>query len=74
MSRTEVKELITARGRVKASLTRLKTFVQQYDETQDILNIRLRLPRLKEIWEKFETIQDGLESLEDDPSKHDEYR
>jgi hypothetical protein len=26
------------------------------------------------IWEKFENIQDGLESLEDDPLKHDEYR
>jgi prephenate dehydrogenase len=34
----------------------------------------LRLPRLKEIWEKFENIQGGLECLEVDPSKHDEYR
>jgi hypothetical protein len=74
ISKTEVKALITARDRVKASLTRLETFVQQHDETQDILNVKLCLPRLKETWEKFENIQDGLESLEDDPYKHDEYR
>jgi hypothetical protein len=35
ISKTEVKALITARDRVKASLTRLKTFVQ-HDETRDI--------------------------------------
>jgi hypothetical protein len=49
MSEVEVTDLITSRGRVKPSLTRLKTFVQQYNETQDILNVMLRLPRLKEI-------------------------
>jgi hypothetical protein len=76
MSKVEVRYLITARGRVKASLTWLKTFVQQYDETQDIhlLNVKLCLPRLKETWERFENIQNGLESLKDGPSKHDEYR
>jgi hypothetical protein len=33
----------------------------------------LFLPTLKEIWGMFENIQDGLESLKDEPSKHDEY-
>jgi hypothetical protein len=40
----------------------------------DILNVKLRLPRLNEIWENFENVQDGFESLKVEPSKHDEYR
>jgi hypothetical protein len=44
----EIKDLIRARGRVQASLTRIQTFVQQYDESQD-----LRMERLQEIWKKY---------------------
>jgi hypothetical protein len=42
----EIKDLIRALGRVQASLTRIQTFVQQYDESQDVLNIKLRTERL----------------------------
>jgi len=45
----QFKELIRARGRVQASLTRIQIFVQQYDETQDFPNIKLRMGRLEEI-------------------------
>ena len=47
MADKEVKDLIRARGIVQANLTRIQTFVQQYDETQDVLNIKLRMGRLE---------------------------
>jgi hypothetical protein len=37
MMNQEIKDLIRARGRVETSLVRIKTFVQQYDESQDVL-------------------------------------
>jgi predicted nuclease with TOPRIM domain len=74
MADQEIKDLIRARGRVQASLTRVQTFLQQYDESQDVLNIKLRMERLQEIWKKYEEIQDRLEVIHCDPSKHDEFR
>jgi len=74
MADQEIKDLIRARGRVQASLTRIQTFVQEYDETQDVLNIKLRMGRLEEIWNKYEEIQDKVESIDYDPSKHDDFR
>ena len=38
MADQEIKDLIRARGCVQASLTRIQTFVQQYDESQVVLN------------------------------------
>jgi predicted nuclease with TOPRIM domain len=74
MAEQDIKDLIRARGRVQASLTRIQKFVQQYDETQDVLNIKLRMERLEEIWNKYEEIQDSIESIDCDPSKHDDFR
>jgi hypothetical protein len=54
------KDLIRARGRVQASLTRIQTFVQQYDVSQDVLIIKLRRGRLEEIWNRYKEIQDRL--------------
>jgi hypothetical protein len=59
MADQEVKDLIRACGRVQASLTRIQTSVQQYDETQDVLNIKLHMGRLEEIWNKYEEIQES---------------
>jgi len=74
MADREIKELICACGHVQASSTRSQTFVQQYDETQDVLNIKLRMGRLEEPWNKYEEIQDRIESIDCDPSKHDDFR
>jgi hypothetical protein len=74
MADQEIKDLIRVRGRVQASLTRIQTFVQRYDEGQDVLNIKLRMGRLGEIWNKYEAIQDRLEGINSDPSKHDDFR
>ena len=54
MADQEIKDLTRARGRVQASLTRIQTSVQQYDGSQDVLNIKLRMGRLEEIWNKYE--------------------
>jgi predicted nuclease with TOPRIM domain len=74
MADQEIKDLIRARGRVQVNLTRIQTFVQQYDETQDVLNIKLRMGRLEEIWHKYEEIQDRIESIDCDSSRHDDFR
>ena len=74
MADQEIKDLTRARGRVQASLTRIQTFVQQYDGSQDVLNIKFRMGRLEEIWNKYEEIQDRLESIDRDLSKHDDFR
>jgi len=58
----QIKDLISALSRVQASLTRIQTIVQQYN--QDVLNIKLRMGRLEEIWNKYEEIQDRLERSE----------
>ena len=60
MADQEIKDLIRARGRVEANLTQIQTFVQQYDESQDVLNIKLRMERLEEFWNKYEEMQDRL--------------
>jgi len=74
MADQEIKDLIRARGRVQANLTRIQTFVQQYDETRDVSNVKLRMGRLEEIWNKYEEIQDRTESIDRDPSRHDDFR
>ena len=74
MADQEIKDLIRARGIVEANLTRIRTFVQQYDETQDVLNIKLRMGRLEEIWNKYEEIQDRIDSIDRDPSRHADFR
>ena len=71
MADQEIKYLILCRGCVQASLTRIQAFVQQYYQTQDVLNIKLRMGRLGEIWNKYEEIQDRVESIDCDPFKHD---
>jgi len=73
MADQEIKDLIRARGRVQASLTRIQTFVQQCDENQYVLNIKRRMRRLEEIWNKYEEIQGKLEGIDCDPSKHDDF-
>ena len=70
----EIKELVSARGRVKASLTRLKTFLDQFSDDQDILAVKLRMPRLQEIWSKYEDIEDRLELIDSDNIKHEQDR
>jgi len=45
MTDQDIKDLISACGIVQANLTRIQTFVQQYDETEDVLNIKLRMGR-----------------------------
>ena len=74
MTNQEIKYLIRARSRVQVSLTRIQTFVQQYNESQDVLNIILRMGRLEEFQNKYAEIQDRLESIDCDSSMYDDFR
>ena len=38
------------------------------------MNIKLHMGRLEEIWNKYEEIQDRVEEIDCDPSKHDDFR
>jgi hypothetical protein len=73
-TKKEIKELVSARGPVKASLTRLKTFLDQFSDDQDILAVKLRMPRLQEIWSKYEDIQARLQLIDIGNIKHEQDR
>ena len=71
----EIKDLTRALVLVQASLTRIQTFVvRQYDESQDVLNIKIRMGKYEEIWNKYEKIQGRLEGIDCDSPKHDDCR
>jgi uncharacterized membrane protein YheB (UPF0754 family) len=70
----EFKNLILARGHVQASLTRIQTFLQRSDKSQDVFNIKNRMWSLEEMWKKNEEIRDRFESIDYDLSKHDDFR
>jgi hypothetical protein len=74
MAEQDIKDLIRDRGRVQASLTRIQIFVQHYEESQEVLNIKLRMGKLEGIWNKYEEIQDRLEVIDCDSSIHDDFR
>lgn len=59
----QVHELKVKRGQIKAQLTRMKTFVEQFDET-NVIGLQIRLEKTQELWEKFETVQDKIELLQ----------
>jgi hypothetical protein len=59
MANQEIKDLIRARSRVQASLMQIQTFLQQYNESQDVLNIKFRMGRLEEIWKNTKKCRTG---------------
>lgn len=69
---TEQDQLLQARSSIKASLTRIKTFLTKFNiDVDDIHQIANRNKKIEEIWAKYETIQSSLETIEFEVHKGD---
>uniref|UniRef100_A0A023F0J1 Putative bel12 ag transposon polyprotein n=1 Tax=Triatoma infestans TaxID=30076 RepID=A0A023F0J1_TRIIF len=69
MQEEKIKEFIRARGYIKSSLTRMKTFSDKltFDYTE-INEIKARMEKLKELWNQFFDIQGKLSTSCSDES------
>jgi hypothetical protein len=74
MTNQGIKDLIGACSGLQATLTGIQIFLQQYSESHNVLDIKFRIGRLEGIWNKYKEIQDTLESIDWDSSKHDDFR
>ncbi|XP_046392228.1 uncharacterized protein LOC124160418 [Ischnura elegans] len=59
----KIKELIIKRRHIKARVTRFKNFVERVEIPDGIHQLRLRLEKFKDIWQKFEDVQSEIELL-----------
>ena len=57
---SDLQQLIAERGRVKAALTRLKTFYDTRGETEPIASLRLRLDQNLALLQQYEAIHDRI--------------
>lgn len=60
---TDLAKLTRKRGNIKGQLTRLETFIQNYDSSKHH-EISIRLKRAEAWWDEFESIQDEIEDLD----------
>lgn len=57
-----MEQLRTKRKSIKRSLTNFKTFINNFDaENDSITNLKLRLEKTEELWDKFEEAQSQIE-------------
>lgn len=71
----ELTSLRRKRGVTKASLTRLRNFVNEFDhESQAISLLEFRQEELPHINNKFDSVQVEIELITDDPDKEEEER
>lgn len=76
ISQSQVKELRKKRGVIKASLTRMKNFVEEFDPMVDAISLlEFRQEELPRLNQKFDDIQTQLELIViDDGEKEEEER
>lgn len=69
-----INQLIKKRGILKGRLSKLQTYVQQFDESQSIDLIKGRLQTLEAIFSEFNQVQSELEIHDDNVEEQLEYR
>lgn len=75
MDPSHLSKLIKQRGVLKSQLTRLKTFIEGFQLTNNVEEVRARLRQLPVLREKYDTIQSTLETEDNTgTSDHDEER
>ncbi|XP_036145647.1 uncharacterized protein LOC118646570 [Monomorium pharaonis] len=62
----EIRILVQKRSVIKAKLTRFRTYLDSYTARPDIQQLRERLAKVRELWDKFDDIQTDIELLEPD--------
>lgn len=74
-SKRTISELRRTRGVVKASLTRVRTFIERFNPEEQALSLlEFRQEELPRICKKFEDVQSQLELITEDAEKEDEER
>lgn len=69
---SDIAKFIIRRGQIKAQLTKFQTFLN--DGVSDkITQLKLRMEKIRTIWDEFDNIQNNIEEKVNDP-KHVEYR
>ncbi|XP_063915837.1 uncharacterized protein LOC135131904 isoform X2 [Zophobas morio] len=74
MTQEELKALINKRGMVKATLTRMKHFVDNFQPGNNVYQLKTRLPHIQKAFTEFDDIQRQIELLDNrvDQSKERE--
>ncbi|KAE9522062.1 hypothetical protein AGLY_017548 [Aphis glycines] len=52
------------RGQLKAQLTKFQTYINNVDVENNIMQIRIRLEKIKELWTEFDIVQNKIEALD----------
>lgn len=69
---TELKTLQAQRDAIKGQLISFDTFLSAYKKETDLIQLQLRLQRLTTVFEKFDSICDSLDVLDDSDSSKNE--
>lgn len=72
MDSEQLKTLVKQRGIVKASMTRIDTYVNNLNDHADINSLKVRHGRLVELWNQYTEIQNTLE-MHDESVDHSQY-
>lgn len=52
------------RSQLKAQLTKFQTYINNVDVENNIMQIRIRLEKIKELWTEFDIVQNKIEALD----------
>jgi carbamoylphosphate synthase small subunit len=66
-----IQTLIKRRGVLNGSLTRIQSFLAQFDKAEDVNEIRVHSNSLAQIWNKFDGLQTLLEVKEHEADRVD---
>uniref|UniRef100_A0A2S2PTX9 Integrase catalytic domain-containing protein n=1 Tax=Schizaphis graminum TaxID=13262 RepID=A0A2S2PTX9_SCHGA len=61
------------RGQLKAQLTKFQTYINNVVVDKNIMQIRIRLEKIKELWTEFDIVQNKIETL-DTSNEQSEHR
>lgn len=48
------------RGQLKAQLTKFQTYINNVDVENNIMQIRIRLEKIKELWTEYDIVQNKI--------------
>lgn len=58
------------RKKIKTKLTKFKTFVDSFTTPEDVSELKLRLEKIEELWDKFDTVQTSIECIDANEEKY----
>lgn len=58
--------LIHRRGTIKRRITLFQKYFDEFDQSQDVINVKVRIDKLHEAWKNYDDIQNAIEIIDDD--------